>query len=248
MFSFNISDKLHLTSDKSLDIKNKAMNEVRNIIENINPSCISMIMPSLLNSLDSKNNWQQRVFTLELLNILTENMPDFISYHIPEIIPIITPCIQDTKRQVKEIASKTLKNVCDVIGNKDIEPLTESIVLAIQQPSKVPEIMHNLAGITFVQSVESPALAMVVPLLIRGLKERKIATQRQSAVIINNMSKLVDNPIDAQPFIPLLLPQLKLTNESCSDPEARVVIEKAIKQLEYLKQKFGDKVKKKNYK
>lgn len=29
--------------------------------------------------------------------------------------------------------------------------------------------MHKLAGITFVQSVESPVLAMVVPLLLRGI-------------------------------------------------------------------------------
>ena len=240
----NIKYKLSLTSHKSLDIKNDAIDEIKLFITNLYPSAISTILPNLLNSLDSKTHWQERIVSLELLNILTEKAPEFIAYYLPEIIPVLTPCIQDTKRQVKEMASKTLKNVCDVIGNKDIESLTDSIVLAIQQPSKVPEIMHKLAGITFVQSVESPALAMVVPLLMRGLKERKIATQRQSAVIINNMSKLVDNPIDAQPFIPLLLPQLILTEQSCSDPEACVIIKKAIEQLEYLKQKIGDKVKK----
>ena len=32
---------------------------------------------------------------------------------------------------------------------------------AIVNNAAVPEIMHHLAGVTFVQSVESPALAMV---------------------------------------------------------------------------------------
>jgi elongation factor 3 len=66
--------------------------------------------------------------------------------------------------------------------------------------------MHKLAGVTFVQSVESPALAMVTPLLIRGLKSAKYATVRQSALIIDNMSRLVDDPIDAAPFMPFLMP------------------------------------------
>jgi len=49
---------------------------------------------------------------------------------------------------------------------------------------------------------------MVVPLLIKGLRSRITATRRQSAVIIDNMSKLVDDPIDAEPFLPLLMPAL----------------------------------------
>ena len=66
--------------------------------------------------------------------------------------------------------------------------------------------MHKLAGVTFVQSVASPALAMVVPLLIKGLKVNKTATSRQSCVITDNMSKLVDDVLDAAPFLPSLLP------------------------------------------
>jgi len=95
--------------------------------------------------------------------------------------------------------------------------------------------MHEMAGVTFVQSVESPALAMVVPLLLRGLREKSTATKRQSAVIINNMSKLVDNPLDAAPFLPLLLPALAINASSISDPEARAVTEKAVDQMNRLK-------------
>jgi elongation factor 3 len=91
-----------------------------------------------------------------------------------------------------------------------------------------------MAGVTFVQSVESPALAMVVPLLLRGLREKATATKRQSAVIIDNMSKLVDNPLDAAPFLPLLLPELEKNASSISDPEARGVTEKAVGQLQRL--------------
>ena len=41
---------------------------------------------------------------------------------------------------------------------------------------EVPEIMHRMGGVAFVQSVE---LTMVVPLLLRGLRER---SKRQQSV------------------------------------------------------------------
>jgi len=141
----------------------------------------------------------------------------------------------DTKKQVKTASTDAMKAACNVIGNKDIEHMTDKIIVAITKPKEVPEIMHEMAGVTFVQSVESPALAMVVPLLLRGLREKATATKRQSAVIIDNMSKLVDNPIDAAPFLPLLLPALEQNAESIADPEAREVTGRAVEQLNRLK-------------
>ena len=94
--------------------------------------------------------------------------------------------------------------------------------------------MHALAGVTFVQSVQSPALGMVVPLLIRGLRSRLTATRRQSCVIIDNMSKLVDEPLDAYPFLPTLMPALQFAADAMSDPEARNVAERASDQLNRL--------------
>jgi elongation factor 3 len=141
----------------------------------------------------------------------------------------------DTKKQVKVAATEAMKIACDVIGNKDIEHMTDKIIVAITKPKEVPEIMHQMAGVTFVQSVESPALAMVVPLLLRGLREKTTATKRQSAVIIDNMSKLVDNPLDAAPFLPLLLPALETNADSISDPEARDVTQRGVDQLLRLK-------------
>ena len=68
--------------------------------------------------------------------------------------------------------------------------------------------MHKLAATTFVQAVESPTLAIMVPLLLRGLRERVTAVRRKAAVITDNMAKLVDNPLDAAVFLPRLLPVL----------------------------------------
>eukprot|EP00981_Chlorochromonas_danica_P010982 scaffold3595_cov235-Ochromonas_danica.AAC.20 len=142
--------------------------------------------------------------------------------------------MSDTKKEVNQAAFEAMTNSCNVIGNKDIEHMTGKIVRSISHPEEVPEIMHALAGVTFVQSVEAPALAMVVPLLIRGLRSKVTATRRQSAVIIDNMSKLVDDPLDAEPFLPTLMPALQFAADAMSDPEARSVAERAANQLNRL--------------
>ena len=142
--------------------------------------------------------------------------------------------MSETKKEVSGAALHAMTSACDVIGNRDIEHMTGKIVRSITNPEDVPEIMHALAGVTFVQSVQSPALAMVVPLLIRGLRSKLTATRRQSAVIIDNMSKLVDDPNDAAPFLPTLMPALAFAADAMSDPEARAVAERASFQLSRL--------------
>lgn len=201
----------------------------------MNPFAIKSIIPYIFEKLPVEVKWQTRELALKCFPIFQKNAPKQLGDALPEVIPEITTCMLDTKKQVKAAATDAMKAALEVIGNRDIEHMTAEILTAITKPKEVPEIMHKLAGVTFVQTVESPALAMVVPLLLRGLREKKIATQRQSAVIINNMSKLVDNPLDAAPFLPLLLPALETNASSIADPEARDVTEKAVVQLNRLK-------------
>lgn len=47
-----------------------------------------------------------------------------------------------------------MRGACDVVGNHDIEHLTDYILKCISDPDQVVELMHKLAGVTFVQSVQ----------------------------------------------------------------------------------------------
>ena len=78
-----------------------------------------------------------------------------------------------------------------------------------------------------VQAVEAPTLSIMVPLLLRGLRERATAIKRKSCLIIDNMAKLVDNPHDAAVFLPRLLPGVEKVKDEVSDPECRGVATKA---------------------
>jgi elongation factor 3 len=201
----------------------------------VSPFAIKALLPFIFAQMPVEKKWQIRELALKCIAKFGKIAPKQLGDALPEVIPEVTACMWDTKKQVTAAATAAMKSALEVIGNRDIEHMTDKILVAITKPKEVPEIMHKMAGVTFVQSVESPALAMVVPLLLRGLREKNTATKRQSAVIINNMSKLVDNPLDAAPFLPLLLPALQTNAESIADPEARDVTEKAVAQLNRLK-------------
>jgi len=220
--------------NKSKAVVTAATEAALAICKNINPYAMKSLLPAIFSKLPVEKKWPIREMALKCLATFGETCPKQLGNALPEVVPEITACMWDTKKQVKTAATEAMREALKVIGNKDIEHMTEKILTAITKPKEVPEIMHEMAGVTFVQSVESPALAMVVPLLLRGLREKATATKRQSAVIINNMSKLVDNPIDAAPFLPLLLPALETNASSIADPEARGVTEKAVEQLNRL--------------
>mmetsp|Transcript_109771 Transcript_109771/g.164144 ORF Transcript_109771/g.164144 Transcript_109771/m.164144 type:complete len:1040 (-) Transcript_109771:137-3256(-) len=220
---------------KSKAVKDAAEETAYAICDNINPFSMKSLLPTIFAALPVEKKWQIRELALKCLPRFTKTAPRQLGDALPLVVPEVTACMWDTKKQVKTAATAAMKQSLAVIGNRDIEHMTAKILTAIVKPKEVPEIMHEMAGVTFVQSVESPALAMVVPLLLRGLREKQTSTKRQAAVIIDNMSKLVDNPIDAAPFLPLLLPALETNAQSIADPEARAVTEKAVAQLNRLK-------------
>ena len=64
---------------------------------------------------------------------------------LPEVVPEVTTCMWDIKKQVKAAATEAMQAACNVIGNKYIEHMKSKIIVAISTPKEVPEIMHEMA-------------------------------------------------------------------------------------------------------
>ncbi len=65
-------------------------------------------------------------------------------------------------------ARAAMERVCGVMGNRDLEPFIPALVSCIVRPAEVPDIVGKLSATTFVQTIEAPALAVMVPLLVRA--------------------------------------------------------------------------------
>merc|ERR1711912_145332 len=87
------------------------------------------------------------------------------------------------------------------------------------------------AGCVFAQNVETPALAVMLPVLSRGLSDKSEPLKRTCCLIVDNMCKVIEDPAALLPRMPRLEPLVTSAVEKISDPEARAVAERAYKTL-----------------
>jgi elongation factor 3 len=112
------------------------------------------------------------------------------------------------------------------ITNRDLEPFTNDLLKAMEVREETEETIQKLGGVVFVQTVEGSALSVVVPLMLAGFRQKKALVKRMCSRIVANMSKLVEEPLEAAPFLGDLIPALFEAIDTIADPEARDVATK----------------------
>lgn len=225
------SDVAAKSGDKNKDVQTAASDALLALAKAITPTAVKSLLPSLLENLANTNKWTEKVAILAAISQLVDTAKAQIALRMPELIPVLSETMWDTKKEVKEAAHKTMTKSTETIDNKDIERFIPKLIECIANPTEVPETVHLLGATTFVSEVTMATLSIMAPLLSRGLAERETAIKRKAAVIIDNMCKLVDDPQVVAPFLDKLLPALKANFSTMADPEAREVTNRALNTL-----------------
>lgn len=212
---------LSAVGDKITAVKNAAQATALAIVKAVNANAVKAVLPPIINSILTTQKWQEKITALSCIEALVVSAPTQLALRVPDLIPVVSESMWDTKLEVKKMAYGTMEKVCGLIVNKDIERFIPELIKCIAKPENVPETVHLLGATTFVTDVHEPTLAIMVPLLDRGLAERETAIKRKSAVIVDNMCKLVEDPNIVAAFLPKLMPGLQKNYENLADPEAR---------------------------
>jgi elongation factor 3 len=93
----------------------------------------------------------------------------------------------------------------------------------MSDPTSVPLCIKSLSNTTFVAEVTAPALAVLVPLLTRALNDRSMEVQRRSVVVIDNLVKLVRDPVVAATYLGTLVAGVDKIAKGAAFPEVRGV-------------------------
>ncbi|CAI1691275.1 hypothetical protein SEUBUCD646_0N03030 [Saccharomyces eubayanus] len=219
------------TGSKDNDIEVVATKALKAIASAVNPVALKAFLPHLIHSLGTTNKWKEKVAILEVISTLVDAAKEQVALRMPELIPVLSESMWDTKKEVKDAATATITKATETVDNKDIERFIPKLIECIANPNEVPETVHLLGATTFVAEVTPATLSIMVPLLGRGLAERETSIKRKAAVIIDNMCKLVEDPQVVAPFLGKLLPGLKNNFATIADPEAREVTLRALKTL-----------------
>ena len=174
---------LEAFADKMPAVRTAAVDAVQQYVINMNKWAAGLVLPALLHEIKTAGKWQIKTGSLTILDQLIATAPKQIARLTPDIVPVLSDAIWDTKADVKKAARATLEKATALISNKDIERFIPALIDSLINPvEKVVPTIGLLSATTFVSEVDSPTLSLMVPLLSRGLSEKLTATKRKVAV------------------------------------------------------------------
>mgnify|MGYP003365118040 FL=1 len=219
---------------KNREAQATAMKAFNCIINFINPLALTSIIPQIVKRIAITSSWNEKVILMQALKQATPIVKSIMSKYIPELVPLLSAEIWDTKAEVRMEAKSALETISHTVDNQDILPYIHELVSAIVDPTRIPNTIHSLGSLTLVSDVTSSTLALMVPVLSRGLRENSTSIKRKSAIIIANMSQLVPHASIIEPFLDKLVPQLKDNASNASNPEIRDASAKALNMLQMI--------------
>ncbi|PBK90411.1 ARM repeat-containing protein [Armillaria gallica] len=216
---------LSLFGDATPDVREATQDAARVIMANMSGYGVKLILPSLLSGLDEKQ-WRTKKGSIELLGMMAYCSPRQLSLSLPIVIPRLTGVLTDSHTQVRIAANKSLKQFGEVISNPEIQSLVPVLLKALVDPAKTPMALSSLLKTSFMHYIDHSSLALVVPILERGLRERGADTKKKAAQIVGNLASLTDSK-DFVPYLSELLPMVHIVLVD-PVPEARATAAKAL--------------------
>ncbi|KAI5891871.1 ARM repeat-containing protein [Schizophyllum commune H4-8] len=207
------------------DVREATQDAAKVIMSRLSGYGVKLILPTLLEGLEEKQ-WRTKKGSIELLGMMAYCSPRQLSLSLPIIIPRLTEVLTDSHAQVRSAANKSLKMFGEVISNPEIQSLVPVLLKALVDPAKTPNALTGLLKTSFMHYIDHSSLALVIPIVERGLKERGAETKRKAAQIVGNLASLTDT----KDFVPYLSALLPLVHVVLADPvpEARATAAKAL--------------------
>ncbi|GJN69277.1 hypothetical protein PCL_02363 [Purpureocillium lilacinum] len=246
---------LDALADKGAVVREAAQYGLDALLGNLSAEAlVTGLLPVLVQYLSRKTGkWQGTVGAYKLLQKMADKsqmaigttkeeavekdiLREAMGAKLAGLIPIVESGMHDLKAEVEKQAVQTMNSLTTLLSNDDVAPRIPLLVETMQHPSAqtLQKAIHALSMTTFVAIVTSPVLALLTPFLERSLNSPNTAQEvlRQTVVIVENLTKLVHDPIEARTFLPKLTPGVKGVCDRASLPEVRELANRALATME----------------
>jgi len=225
----NLLSVFGLKSSRKDDCE-KAFQDIQGIIDNLGSWFMSDIIQLLIEHIKVSMRLDKE-YSYKVLKYIIENRKENIRITMPYLVPFVCGDINDVVKNVSANSTETLEQLLYCSNNSDLDVFIPVVLKGMKDTKTIYDAIEKLASCVFVQNVEAPALSITMPIIMRGLNDKKTATRRLTCVIIDNMCKLIEHPKEITPFYNDLKTAVTRCNEAMSDPEARKVCERALTTL-----------------
>ncbi|KIK67175.1 hypothetical protein GYMLUDRAFT_37228 [Collybiopsis luxurians FD-317 M1] len=219
-----------LYMDKGEVVRIAASSAVKAILKLFPPEATRIVFRTLEPIVES-GKWKTKVGGLDAIRGFVVSAKDEVAAELVQVLPKVENAMHDTKSEVSAAAIKCAEALCTTLANPDLVPHIPVLVKCMANPDSVPACIKALSSTTFVAEVTAPALAVLVPLLIRALNDRSMETQRRTVVVIDNLVKLVRDPKVAAQYLSPLVEGVERIAKGAAFPEVRAFGETALETL-----------------
>ncbi|KAG6306393.1 hypothetical protein E4U45_007207 [Claviceps purpurea] len=194
--------------DSNGDVRDACLAAAKACFGQLSSYGVKQIMPTLLNGLDDQQ-WRSKRGACDLLGAMAYLDPNQLADSLPDIIPPLTGVLNDSHKEVRAAANRSLKRFGEVINNPEIKGLVDVLLKALSDPTRyTDEALDSLIKVQFVHYLDAPSLALVTRILQRGLDDRS-NTKRKAAQVIGSLAHLTEKK-DIITHLPILIAGLKL--------------------------------------
>jgi len=197
-------------SDGSDYVRKAANHTASLVMSKLSAHGVKLVLPSVLDAFQD-SAWRTKQASIRMLGSMSHMAPKQLSAALPKIVPQLTEAFADTHPKVKSSAQEALTEISTVIKNPEIKSISATLLSALTNPAeKTQAALEKLIGTEFLHSIDAPSLAMIVPILHRGLRDRGATVKRMGGLIAGNICTMINDPRDFVPYIPTLLPDLQV--------------------------------------
>jgi hypothetical protein len=189
-------------SDSSDHVRKAAANAVGMIMSKLSAHGVKLVMPAVLTAFNDPA-WRTKQASIHMLGAMSHLAPKQLASALPKVVPKLTEAFSDTHPKVKSSAQEALMEISTVIRNPEISSISSVLLKALTDPADYTvKALECLIETEFLHAIDAPSLALIVPILHRGLRERGATTKRFSCLIAGNLTSeslqnwTVRNPVD----------------------------------------------------
>lgn len=171
---------------------------------------VKLVTPAVLEAFND-SSWRTKQASIRMLGSMSHLAPKHLAAALPKIVPQLTDAFSDTHPKVKASAQEALDEISTVVRNPEIKSISKTLLSALTNPAdNTQPALEKLIATEFLHSIDAPSLALIVPILHRGLRDRGAAVKRMGGLISGNICTMINDPRDFVPYIPTLLPDLQI--------------------------------------
>jgi elongation factor 3 len=189
---------LELGSDKN----NKETIEtlIDELIQCLNPYAFESVFREISKVFEGVK-FQSKILGLRMISQYAIIHPAIIASNLYLVTESLITLASEPKKEIKMAVQDCWVVVCSTIENVDIKSIINVMIDGYMNPStKTEHSLEILASTPFVNDIDIPTLSLLIPMLVRAMREKKVVCQRKAAVVMDTLCKLIKNPVYARIF------------------------------------------------